>query len=254
VLRRYGAIRRTVEGKLPRLFTRLPSLPLEIRPVEPLAARFAPGAFYEPPSPDGHRPGVFRVNVRGSYPVRSMEALFLHEALPGHHMQLALAQENPELPRFRRHGYEGAFIEGWALYAEGLGAELGLYRDDVQRTGRLLMDLRRAARLVVDVGIHWFGWSRSEAEGAIRDHLLGVNLGELDRYAAIPGQALSYKVGELEIRRLRKSAATALGDAFDPRAFHDELLAHGALPLDLLGEVVEAWVESRKPGPAQQVE
>jgi uncharacterized protein (DUF885 family) len=249
VLERYERLRRTVERRLPRLFTRLPEATLLIRPVEPFASAHAPGAYYEPPAPRSGRPGIFRVRVSGVYAAHSMDALFLHEALPGHHLQLSLAAENPALPQFRRHGYEGAYIEGWALYAEGLGEELGLYRTEEQRLGHLLMDLRRSARLVVDVGVHWFGWTRPQAEQAIRQHLLGINLGELDRYAAMPGQALAYKVGEQELLRLRRLAEAELGDRFELKAFHDEVLAHGALPLDLLTVVVEQWIEAQRPPP-----
>lgn len=252
ILAGYEAIRRRVEPRLGIVLGRLPKAPLAILPMAPVLAAAGSGAFYQPPGPDGDRPGVFLVNTSWpAYPSRSMEALFLHEALPGHHLQLALAAENPSLPAFRRHLYQGAFIEGWALYAEGLGDLLGLYADPVQRAGRLELQLRRAARLVADVGIHDLGWSRAHAERVLNDVAGGVNSDELLRYAALPGQGLTYTVGERCFVELCRRAHSELGAAFDLRAFHDEVLRHGALPLPVLTEVVARWIESRRPRPVR---
>lgn len=246
VLRRYEAIRRRVEPRLDTLFGRLPRAPLTIEPVPRYLAAGAPGAFYVPPRPQGDGRGTFFVNVRsGGVRGPGMEALFLHEALPGHHFQGALAREIEELPRFRRFGYEGAFIEGWALYAEGLGRELGLYRDPWQEVGRLLSELLRAARLVMDTGIHSAGWSEAEARKIASTRLAGFGESEIPRYAAEPAQALTYKLGQLAILELRREAEEALGDSFDPRAFHDEVLRRGPLPLDVLEIVIRDWIAAQ---------
>jgi len=251
VLGRFGDIRRRVESRLPVAFGHLPETELRIVPMDGVVAASGARAVYQAPVPGSGRPGVFLVDLSDGVPERGIEALFLHEALPGHHLQLSLAAENGDLPAFRRHLYQGAFMEGWALYAEGLGDLLGLYADPVQQAGRLEEQLRRAARLVADVGIHGLGWDRSRLEEVLRDVAGGVNLDEIDRYAAMPGQGLTYTVGERTFTRLRERAHDELGGAFDLRAFHDEVLRHGALPLPVLAEVVERWVDLRRPGRRQ---
>ncbi|MCP3963435.1 MAG: DUF885 domain-containing protein [bacterium] len=243
----FEEIRARVSEALPRLFPRIPKTGFDVRQVEPYRAATAPGAFYERPSADGARPGTFYVNIRGqTYPRYTMETLFLHEALPGHHLQIALAQEQDELPRFLRHGYFGAFVEGWGLYAEGLGRELGLYTDAVQYYGRLVYDLGRASRLVADVGIHHRGWTRREALDFLGERHLDWAIREIDRYVAMPGQALSYKVGEREILNLRRRAETVLGERFDVRRFHHELLRDGPLPIAVLKQKIDRWIATER--------
>ncbi|MCP4656828.1 MAG: DUF885 domain-containing protein [bacterium] len=238
----FAAIRTRVTGALPRLFGRLPAAELEIRRVESWRAATSAGAFYESSAADGSHPGIFYVNIRGAYPKNTMETLFLHEALPGHHFQVALAQEQQDLPRFMRFGYFGAYTEGWGLYCEGLGRELGLYTDPLQYYGRLVYDLGRASRLVADVGIHHKGWSRRQAERYLSERRLGWALHEIDRYVALPGQALAYKVGERKILELRDRAQRALGERFDLRRFHDEILNEGPLPMAILELKIERWI------------
>ncbi|MEZ4651930.1 MAG: DUF885 domain-containing protein, partial [Candidatus Eisenbacteria bacterium] len=225
VLERYRAIRARVEPHLGKLFSLQPRTEFEIRPVEPFRQATTPGAYYMPPSDDGTRPGVFFVNT-GGWEWREhspAEALFLHEAVPGHHFQVALAREMTSLPRFRRASQYTAYVEGWALYTESLGAELGVYKDPFQRLGRLRSKMFRAQRLVVDTGIHALGWTR---ERALAQMPMEV---EIDRYIVLPGQALAYKSGELRIQALRRRAERELGDRFDIRAFHAVALEEGAL-------------------------
>lgn len=250
VLAEYAAIGRRVEAALPRLFHRSPAAELTIHAVLPEEEAYSSGEIYMPASPDGSRPGVFYVTVRGPYRRTGMEALYLHEAVPGHHFQLSLAREIAELPRFRRFGGEVAYLEGWALYAETLGAELGLYQDPYQRVGRLESELLRAARLVLDTGIHQGGWTAKEAIDVAYRQTLGAGRGEVVRYAALPAQALAYKVGELRLTALRREAEEALGDSFDPRDFHHQVLRHGPLPLDLLEREVRRWIDARRSPPA----
>ncbi len=248
IFRHFEKLEKKVRKGLPKLFGRRPESPFEIRQVEPFRSISAGGAFYERPDPRGGKPGVFYLNLRGGgFDLGSAEALFLHEALPGHHFQIALAQETQDLPRFLRFGYFGAYTEGWGLYCESLGEELGLYRDPIQRYGRLRYELGRASRLIADVGLHHKGWSRQEAESLLANQNLGWALGELERYATIPAQALSYKVGELRLQALRRKAQRALGKNFDLRAFHDLLLAQGPLPLTVLEDEVETWIRAREP-------
>lgn len=247
----YEAIRGKVASRLPRLFGRLPNASFEIRTIEEFRERSAPSQ-YSSASPDGSRSGIFYVNAAGisdASPRRASESLFLHEAVPGHHFQISLQYEQQNLPRFRRFGGYTAFIEGWALYAESLGAELGLYTEPSQYFSRLNSELFRAARLVVDVGLHRKGWNREQALKFLMATTMTGESGaalEIDRYIAWPGQALAYKIGQLTILAIREKAEKALGAKFDVRAFHDEILKDGALPLDLLKSKMDAWMLSQR--------
>jgi len=246
LLEAYEAIRTIVTPQLPRLFGRLPKAPYEIRAIEPFRENASPSQ-YRAATPDGSRPGVFYVNAAGieTHARPASESLFLHEAVPGHHLQLSIQREREDLPRLRRFGAYPAFVEGWALYAESLGAELGLYTEPRQIYGRLGSELFRAVRLVVDVGLHHKGWSRERALQFMMDTAGSSESDaalEIDRYIANPAQALAYKVGQLRISALRARAEAVLGAKFDLRAFHDELLKDGALPLDLLEAKMDAWL------------
>ncbi|MFI5270101.1 MAG: DUF885 domain-containing protein, partial [Chloroflexota bacterium] len=235
------------KAALPRAFGRLPKIPCVVKPIEDYREKDSVAAFYYPPSGDGSRPGVFYVNTYDppSRPRHTMAALTFHEAVPGHHLQIALATENTGLPAFRRLGADvTAYVEGWALYTERLADELGLYPDDRARFGMLGYQAWRACRLVVDTGMHHLRWSRQQG---IDFFLSNVGLteretvNEVDRYIIWPGQALSYKVGQREIESLRRAAAATLGERFDVKAFHDEVLRHGAIPLSTLRAAVQDW-------------
>jgi uncharacterized protein (DUF885 family) len=240
----------------PRLFHRLPKAALEVRAVEPWRQETAPVAFYNSPAPDGSRPGIYYVNLADMTQVLKpqIEGITYHEGAPGHHFQIAFAQELEGLPKFRRFGFYGAYIEGWGLYAEKLGRELGFYADPYSDFGRLSLELWRATRLVTDSGMHAQRWSREQAiEYFQRNTLLSDRdiVKEVERYLVWPGQATSYKVGELRIRALRAKAQEALGPAFDARDFHEVVLGNGALPLDVLAEQVEAYIAAKRPPPAR---
>jgi len=249
----YNALRTRVEAGTPTLFSLLPKAAFEIRAVEPFRAASAAGGQYFQPSADGLRPGIFFVNTY-DLPSRKRwdeESLFLHEAIPGHHFQIALQQELTALPAFRRFGGETAYIEGWGLYAESLGKQLGVYTDPYQYFGRLQAELWRAIRLVVDTGLHAKGWTREQVIAYMLDNSATSNteaVSEAERYIAVPGQALAYKIGELKLQELRQRASTALGEAFDIRAFHDELLRDGALPLDVLDAKLDRWIAASQAG------
>jgi uncharacterized protein (DUF885 family) len=239
-------------GELPRLFGHLPRAGFEVAPVEAFREKEAAFAQYQPPAPDGSRPGRIQVNTYGFEKRKTVtfETTAYHEGLPGHHLQIALAQELEGIPPVRRHAIlYGAYVEGWALYAERLAAELGRYSDPTSEYGNLEGEMLRAIRLVVDTGIHWKRWSRERAVEFFRAHSniddLEVQV-ETDRYIAWPGQALGYKIGQLRILELREQARQALGDRFDLRRFHDAVLGAGALPLDVLGERVKAWAAAEK--------
>jgi uncharacterized protein (DUF885 family) len=240
-----------MEAKLPILFGLLPGIELEVRPVQEYREKEAAGAEYHPGTPDGSRPGVVYVNT-GGYEQRSLigvESTAYHEGVPGHHMQVSIAQTLPELPAFRQHAYYGAYTEGWALHSERLGKELGFYEDPYSDFGRLSNELLRAVRLVLDTGVHHKRWTREQMVDYFRAHSSEDEpdlQAEVDRYIVLPAQALTYKLGELEILRLRDRAREALGDRFDVRAFHDRLLDGGALPLDVLGERMEAWIAGQE--------
>ena len=247
----YEALRGRVNANLQYLFKRTPKAGFEIRAVETFRAQSASSASYQVASVDGSRPGIFYVNTfdLASRPSYLMEAMYLHEAVPGHHYQTAIAQETLNLPRFRRFGGDTAYGEGWGLYAERLGPELGLYQDPYSRFGALTMELWRAVRLVVDTGLHAKGWSRQKAVEYMRANTaLGEAdiQAEVDRYIAWPGQALAYKVGELKIIELRRKAQQALGARFDIREFHEQVVGGGSLPLPVLETKIDRWIASQK--------
>lgn len=236
-----------VMADAPRWFHRLPRTSLEVRAVEEWRQETASVAFYNRPSADGSRPGIYYVNLADMTQVLKpqIEAISYHEGAPGHHFQLARAQEQEGLPMFRRLGFQGAYIEGWGLYAEKLGKEMGYYRDPYSDFGRLSLELWRAVRLVVDTGLHHKRWSREQAIAYFQQNSLLSErdiVKETERYIVNPGQATSYKIGQLKILELRDRARRALGDRFDIRDFHEVVLSEGALPLDLLEAQVEAWV------------
>jgi uncharacterized protein (DUF885 family) len=238
------------EAAAPGWFGRLASQQCKIEPVPPADAPGAPAAYYLWPSMDGQRPGIYFANTdRAEERDRFVsEVMAFHEAVPGHHFQIQLAQELTHLPMFRRVVNPNAYAEGWGLYTERLAEEMGLYSSDVYRLGMLAMDSMRAGRLVVDTGMHALGWSRQQAVDYLRENTPMSNLdigNEIDRYIAYPGQALSYMVGRLEIQRLRGVAEEALGDRFDIREFHDVVLGNGSLPLAVLADVVNGWVSRR---------
>ncbi len=238
------------EPKLVKLFNRLPKARCGLKEIESFRAASAPAAYAYPPASDGSRSGYYYVNVYEATkrPTYTMEALTYHEAYPGHLFQIPLDLENPNLPTFRRHASFTAYIEGWALYAEGLGYEIGGYQTPESRFGRLAYDAWRAARLVVDTGMHRKRWTRQQAVDYMKANTglseLNIN-SEVDRYISWPGQALAYKIGELTIRKLRDDAETQLGDSFDLREFHDELLSQGAQPLSILKERMNRWIAAR---------
>jgi uncharacterized protein (DUF885 family) len=247
----YKAIGKRVDAKLPALFATLPKSALDIRPVPALTEKGAARGSYQGGTPDGSRPGVFYFNAYDlpSRTTPGMTTLYLHEGAPGHHFQISLAQENASLPAFQRFGGNTAFVEGWGLYAETLGQELGVLDDPYQYFGYLDSQLFRAIRLVVDTGIHAKGWSRDQSIQYILDNSSRGRTNataETERYIAIPGQALAYKVGQLKISELRAKAETALGPKFDVRGFHDQVLMSGALPLDVLEAKVDRWIASKK--------
>ena len=238
-----------MDGELPALFKTLPRTPYGLRTVPEFIAPYTTTAYYMQPSGDGRRAGFYYVNTYNlsSRPLFEIEALSLHEAVPGHHLQLALQQELEGLPDFRRFTELTAFVEGWGLYAERLGLEVGFYQDPISDFGRLSYEMWRACRLVVDTGIHYFGWTRQQAiDHMLRNTALSRHNveAEVDRYIAWPGQALGYKIGELKIRELRRWAEETLGDKFDLREFHDVVLGSGAIPLTILDDNVRAWVKS----------
>jgi uncharacterized protein (DUF885 family) len=246
VIDAFRAIEAKIQPKLQTLFNMKPKTAFEIRQTEAFREMSA-AAEYNAGAPDGSRPGVFYVPVidAADFNVSGMETLFLHEAIPGHHYQISLQSENQELPRFRRTLWYGAYGEGWALYTESLGTELGLFGDPIQYFGHLGDEMHRAIRLVVDVGLHTKGWTREQAIDYMRKNEPISEQGavaEIERYMAIPGQALSYKIGQLKIRGLRRQAEEALGAKFDVGLFHDEVLKNGNLPLNLLEQRIKEWI------------
>lgn len=251
LLQAYGELGERVNRLLPGWFDPLPRGRLEVRPVPGEQQSAVGGAWYQPGAADGSRPGIFFVNTAdpGSLARLRLTALYLHEAVPGHHLQGTLAAEATQLPPLLRHAWNTAYGEGWALYAEWLGLEMGLYEDPVQRFGALDMEMFRALRLVVDTGLHAYGWSTSQAvDRVLADTALERPYvqQEVERYIAWPGQAVAYKVGELTLRRLRRQAQHKLGYRFDVRAFHAQVLSTGALPLAVLDRKIADWVSSQQ--------
>ena len=247
LIRASRELMKRIDPELTRLFGTLPRLPYGVSPIPSYSERSQTTAYYQPGSPLAHRAGTYFVNTYNlpARPKWEMEALSLHEAVPGHHLQIALAQELEGVPEFRRFGGYTAFVEGWGLYSESLGGELGLYKDPYSKFGQLTYEMWRAVRLVIDTGIHTMGWTREQAidyfkaNAAKTEHDITI---EVDRYIVWPGQALAYKIGELKIKELRAYAASTLGSKFDIRAFHDQVLGAGAVPLDVLDARVRAWV------------
>ena len=251
LLAAYNALRARTEAGVPKLFSLTPKAGFEIRPVEAYRAASSSSGSYQSPSEDGKRPGLFYVNTYDlpSRTIWDMESLFLHEAIPGHHFQIGIQQELTGLPKFRRFGGETAFAEGWGLYAESLGKELGVYTDPYQYFGRLQAELWRAIRLVVDTGLHSKAWTRDQVIAYMLENSAVSEtkaVAEAERYMAIPGQALAYKIGELKIQELRKRATAALGDKFDIKAFHAEVLQDGSVPLAVLETKIDRWIAAQK--------
>jgi uncharacterized protein (DUF885 family) len=243
-------VAKKIDGELPKLFGRLPRMPYTLKEIPKDIAEGTTTAYYERPSGDGARAGVYRVNTSKleTRPLFEIDALTLHEAVPGHHLQIALAQEL-DLPAFRKYGGVTAYIEGWGLYAESLGLDVGFYQDPYTNFGRLSYEMWRACRLVVDTGMHVKGWSRQQAIDYMKDNtaLSEHNIeAEVDRYIAWPGQALAYKIGQLKFKELRERAARDLGPKFDLRRFHDEVLGAGALPLSLVEDRIDRWIAAEK--------
>jgi uncharacterized protein (DUF885 family) len=242
----------SMKATLPKLFGIMPKAELVVKQVEPFREESAGTAFYESPAPDGSRPGTYYVNLyeMKNMPVYEMEALAYHEAIPGHHMQISINQELKGLPKFRTLGGDyTAYVEGWGLYSEYIPKEYGFYKNPYSDFGRLSMELWRACRLVVDVGIHWKRWTREEGIQFYADNTpspMGECVGMVERHIVMPGQATAYKVGQLKILELLKRSRTELGDKFDIHSFHDEVLRHGSLPLNILEENIDKWIAKQK--------
>jgi uncharacterized protein (DUF885 family) len=250
VIENFEAIHQKMKPNLEKLFSQTPKTPFEIRRTEAFREASA-SAEYNAGSIDGTRPGIFYVpipNVR-EYNVLSDEDLFLHEAIPGHHYQISLQQENTNLAEFRKLIGYSAYAEGWALYTESLGKELGLYTDPYQYFGMLSAEMHRSIRLVVDAGMHTQGWTREQAIAYSKDHEAETEAGiiaEIERYMAIPGQALSYKIGQLKILELRAKAEKELGNKFKIAEFHHQILNSGNIPLKVLEDKIDQWIAAQK--------
>jgi uncharacterized protein (DUF885 family) len=247
----YRDIAKRIDPELPKLFGVLPRLPYGVKPVPAYAEKTQTTAYYNDGSLEAGRPGIFYANTYNlpARPKWEMEALTIHEAVPGHHLQISIAQELPDVPEFRRFGGYTAFIEGWGLYTESLGPELGMYKDPYSKFGQLTYEMWRAVRLVVDTGMHAKGWSRQQAIDYFKENAGKTEhdiVVEIDRYINSPGQALAYKIGELKFKELRAYATKELGDKFDIRKFHDTVLGAGALPLSIVDSRVRAWVADEK--------
>lgn len=255
ILAKYRGYIDQMRPKLPKLFGLLPKTPVEVRPMQEFRAKEAAAADYQPGTPDGSRPGIVWVNT-SDFDHRDMlsaESTSYHEGIPGHHMQISIAQALTGLPAFRRYGTNGAYVEGWALYSERLGKDLGFYKDPYSDYGRLTDEMLRAIRLVVDTGVHYKHWTRQQMVDFFHEHssLEEPDVqAETDRYIAWPGQALAYKLGQLEILKLRTLAEKELGPQYDIRSFHDEILNGGSLPMDVMDARVTAWIRAQKSGAA----
>jgi uncharacterized protein (DUF885 family) len=247
----YRIIAKKIDPELVLEFGKLPRLPYGVKPVPEYDAPSQTTGYYEPGSPEAHRPGYFNVNTYKleARPKWEMEALSLHESVPGHHLQFALAQEQENVPEFRKQIGYSAFVEGWALYCEGLGEDLGLYKDPYSKFGQLTYEMWRAVRLVVDTGMHSMGWTRQQSIDYFRENTGKTDQDitvEVDRYIVWPGQALAYKLGQLKIRELRGRAEKELGNLFDVRSFHDAVLEQGAVPLSFLEAHMGGWTTAQK--------
>lgn len=247
----YRDITKRVDPELIKLFGTLPRLPYGVLPIPAYAEKSQTTAYYSPGSLTAGRPGIYFANTYDlkMRPKWEMEPLSLHESVPGHHLQISIAQEMENLPEFRKNAGYTAFVEGWGLYAESLGTEMGFYTDPYSKYGQLTYEMWRAIRLVVDTGMHSMGWSRQQAIDYFKENSSKAEhdiVVEIDRYIVWPGQALAYKIGELKIKELRAYARRELGDRFDVRKFHDEVLRNGALPLELLERQIKDWVAARQ--------
>ena len=251
LVRAYRDIVKRIDPQLITLFGHLPRLPYGVTTIPSYSAKSATTAYYQPGSYEAGRPGYYYVNTYAlnTRPKWEMEALSSHEAVPGHHLQIAIAQELTDLPEFRRFGGYTAFVEGWALYSESLGSRIGLYKDPYSKFGQLTYEMWRAIRLVIDTGIHSQGMTRQQAIDYFEANSAKTHndiVVEVDRYITTPGQALAYKTGELKIKALRAFAEQQLGDKFDIREFHDQVIDQGALPMDVLDARIRAWVAEKK--------
>jgi uncharacterized protein (DUF885 family) len=252
LMEKASEIAKRSDDQLPRLFGTLPRLPYGVRPVPAdIAEGYTTGRYWVGSMQQGQA-GGYMVNTShlDQRPLYELPALTVHEAVPGHHLQIALSQELSDIPYFRRNTSPTAFVEGWGLYSEFLGEEMGIYRDPYERFGRYSYEMWRACRLVADTGIHWLGWDIEQARrcftenSALAPHNIQT---ELERYISWPGQALAYKIGELRLRALRREAEEALGENFNVREFHDRLLLSGALPLDVVTKRVHTWIAAKSP-------